>query len=94
MNTKLLNFYRLPLGILLAFSLVRCGENKAASTHTPPREPIPVRVQAVAVANLGRVLQYSGLIASNSEARLSFKIGGIISRIYVKDGDHVQAPVS
>ena len=81
---------RFSLACLLAFSLVRCGENKAASTH-PAEEPIPVRVQPVAVANLGRVLQYSGLIASNSEARLSFKIGGIISRIYVKEGDHVTA---
>ena len=90
MNTKLLNIVRFPLAALLAFSLVRCGENKAASTH-PVEDPIPVRVQSVTVANLGRVLQYSGLIASNSEARLSFKIGGIISRIYVKDGDHVSA---
>ncbi len=28
-------------------------------------------------------------MASTSEARLSFKIGGIVSRIYVKEGDHV-----
>jgi membrane fusion protein, multidrug efflux system len=90
MNTKLMHILRFFLAALLAFPLVRCGENKAASTP-PAEDPIPVRVQPVAVANLGRVLQYSGLIASNSEARLSFKIGGIISRIYVKEGDHVTA---
>ena len=96
MNTKLLSsaFWayslRFFLAALLAFSLVRCGENKAA---VPPAtdDPIPVRLQPVTNANEGKVLQYSGLIASNSEARLSFKIGGIISRIYVKEGDHVVA---
>ncbi len=85
MNTKLLNTLRLPLAAVLAFSMVRCGENQAAVT--PPTEmPIPVKTQPVIVGNQGRTLQYSGLIASNSEARLSFKIGGMISRIYVKKG--------
>ena len=90
MNTKLLNSLRFPLAALIAFSLVRCGENKAA-VIPPADEPIPVKLQPVTSDNEGRVLQYSGLIASNSEARLSFKIGGIISRIYVKEGDHVVA---
>jgi len=57
----------------------------------PADEPIPVKLQPVTTASEGKTLQYSGLIASNSEARLSFKIGGIISRIYVKEGDHIVA---
>lgn len=91
MNTKLLRRrMRLPLAAILAFSLVRCGENKAATTP-PAEELIPVRTEPVIYADQGRILQYSGLIASNSEARLSFKIGGIIAHIYVKEGDHVAA---
>lgn len=91
MNTNLLYSFRLSLAaMVIAIGLVSCGDNKAAST-TPPDEPIPVKVQPVMNGNEGRVLQYSGLIASNSEARLSFKIGGIISRIFVKEGDHVVA---
>ncbi len=90
MNTKLLFSLRLPLAVIMAFSLVRCGENKAA-VIPPADEPIAVKLQPVITANEGKTLQYSGLIASNSEARLSFKIGGIISRIYVKEGDHVVA---
>jgi len=89
MNTKL-NVLRFPLAAIIAFSLVRCGENKAATTP-PAEEAIPVKMQPVIYGDQGRMLQYSGLIASNSEARLSFKIGGIISRIYVKEGDHVTA---
>jgi RND family efflux transporter MFP subunit len=81
---------RFPILALIAFSLVRCGENQAATTP-PADEPIAVRLQPVTTASEGRTLQYSGLIASNSEARLSCKIGGIISRIFVKEGDHVVA---
>ena len=90
MNTKLLLRLRLPLAAIVAFALVRCGENKAA-TIPPAEQAILVKIQPVATANEGKVLQYSGLIASNSEARLSFKIGGMISRIYVKEGDRVAA---
>jgi multidrug efflux system membrane fusion protein len=86
MNKKLF----LPLVALVAFAMVRCGENKAA-TIPPAEQAIAVKVQPVATGNDGKVLQYSGLIASNSEARLSFKIGGMISRIYVKEGDRVAA---
>lgn len=90
MNTRLILSLRFPLAAIIAFSLVRCGENHAAVTP-PADEPIPVKLQPVINANEGKTLQYSGLIASNSEAHLSFKIGGIISRIYVKEGDHVLA---
>jgi len=90
MNTRILSSLRFPLAALIAFSLVRCGENHAATTP-PADEPIPVKLQSVTTTGEGKILQYSGLIASNSEARLSFKIGGIISRIYVKEGDHVVA---
>ena len=56
MNTQLLNTLRLPLVAILAFSLVRCGENQAAVT--PPADvPIPVKVQPVSVGNQGRTLQ-------------------------------------
>lgn len=90
MNTKLFSTLRFPLAAILVFGLARCGHDAAATTP-PADEPIPVNVQAVITGNRNKVLQYSGLIASNSEARLSFKVGGIISRIYVKEGDHITA---
>lgn len=90
MNSKLLYALRFPLAAVLAFSLVKCGENKAASI-LPADDAIPVKLQPVQTGEYSRALQYSGLIASNDEARLSFKIGGIISKIYVKEGDRVSA---
>jgi membrane fusion protein, multidrug efflux system len=85
-----LHTLRMSLAAIVAFALTNCSDNKAAVT--PPAEiPIPVVVQPVVTGDQGRILQYSGLIASNAESHLSFKIGGIISRIYVKEGDHVAA---
>src|ERR1700754_4068683 len=90
MNTKLPDTLHYLLPVILAFSIAGCGNNVAAVTP-PADEAIPVKVRPVTTGNHNRILQYSGLIASNSEAHLSFKIGGIISRIYVKEGDHVAA---
>lgn len=88
MSNQLLQALRLPIAAILAFALVKCGDNKAGGLP-PAEDPIPVKVQSIITGTNNRTLQYSGLIASNSEARLSFKIGGMISRIYVKEGDHV-----
>src|ERR1041384_1687355 len=90
MNRTFLRSLRFPLAAILAFALVKCGDNKAATASQKTGEdPILVKQQPITVGNYSRTLQYSGLIASNAEARLSFKIGGIVSRIYVKEGDHV-----
>jgi multidrug efflux system membrane fusion protein len=98
MNTLLLT--RVPLTAILLFTMVACSDNQAAVTTKQPapiavsaalEDAIPVRLQPVMLSRQSRVLRYSGLMATNDEARLSFKIGGIISRIYVKEGDHVSA---
>jgi len=88
MNSKLLHAIRFPIAAIFAFALVKCSDNKAA-TIPPGDDPITVKLQPVVIGNYSRNLQYSGLIASNAEARLSFKIGGIVSKIYVKEGDRV-----
>jgi RND family efflux transporter MFP subunit len=80
-----------PLTFLLfaatAVTLTSCnGDTQAASTVD---DAIAVKLQPVTTAQYAPVLKYSGSMASTAEARLSFKIGGIISKIYVKEGDHV-----
>lgn len=52
-------------------------------------EIIPVTTQPVSFMQYAPTLDYSGMVASSSEAKLSFKIGGIIAHTYVKEGDHV-----
>ena len=83
-------FYPFTFLIVLtaAAGFTGCNE-KAHSAVTVTDDAIPVKVQPVTATGYAPVLKYSGTIASTSEARLSFKIGGIISKIYVKEGDHV-----
>src|SRR5258708_32772939 len=88
MNSKLLRAFRFPIVAIFAFALVKCSDNKAA-TIPPGDDPITVKLQPVTTGSHSRNLQYSGLIASNAEARLSFKIGGIFSKKFVKGGDRV-----
>lgn len=61
-------------------------ETKAAANHD---NAVVVKTQPVTTTGFTPQLNYSGSMASTSEARLSFKVGGIISKIYVKEGDAV-----
>ena len=70
-----------------AFVISGCGAKKP--TEKTEEEVIIVRTQPVSSINYAATLEYSGLMASTSEAKLSFKIAGIVSKIYVKEGDHV-----
>ena len=71
----------------IAFVISSCGSKKPS--EETEEEAIVVRTQPVSSENYAATLEYSGLMASTSEAKLSFKIAGIISKIYVKEGDHV-----
>lgn len=65
-----------------------CQNKKVVSTAVD--DAIVVRTQPVIVKNYIAARQYSGKIESSGQANLSFKVGGIISRIYVKEGDVVK----
>ncbi|QEC68358.1 biotin/lipoyl-binding protein [Panacibacter ginsenosidivorans] len=80
----------IPLALLIAASalfLASCSENKAQTKLA--EDAVVVRTQPVTFTDYASKLEYSGSLASTSETKLSFKIGGIISKIYVKEGDHV-----
>jgi RND family efflux transporter MFP subunit len=67
--------------------IVACSSKK--QSNNAGDDAIAVRTQPVTTTDYVSALQYSGKLASTSETNLSFKIGGIISRIYVKEGDQV-----
>jgi RND family efflux transporter MFP subunit len=79
-----------PLVGLLAMLAGGCG------SETPPPEAVRtpdvlVRTAPVERAAVAEPIRATGLLASKAEARLSFKIGGIINRLYVDEGDRVRA---
>lgn len=60
-------------------------ENKAKNAFIEP-DVIPVKVSPVAALELPQFISTTGLISTENEARYSFKIGGVVSRIFVEEG--------
>ncbi len=75
------------LPVLAGILFSECNEKTQAATKFD--DAVAVRTQVVTKSLYSSPLNYSGSIASTSEARLSFKIGGIISKIFVKEGEVV-----
>jgi RND family efflux transporter MFP subunit len=53
-------------------------------------ESIPVKLLPINQDTGSNSIYASGLLSTENEARLSFKIAGIVERIFVKEGDHVR----
>lgn len=77
--------------ILLLF-VAACGKKDAPEEALPPskQEEIPVKVMTVGKENTSESVTASGSVSSDSEARLSFKTGGVIDQIYVDEGASVR----
>ncbi len=89
-----------PVGLVLfAFTglfylLGGCG-NSATEQPQPASEQtaderIPVRAARVQTKTIDLPVHASGMLTSSAEQRLSFKIGGVIRKIYVREGDQVR----
>lgn len=81
------------LGVMAAasiglFALASCGSSSNATTTTQ-NEPTPVRLEAVAHTSAGLPIRAVGRLEAKEELGLSFKIGGIIDRVYVDEGERV-----
>ncbi|WAC14189.1 efflux RND transporter periplasmic adaptor subunit [Dyadobacter pollutisoli] len=69
------------------FAMTACKEEKKAEeTDTT----IPVKIISSSALSQAQAVETSGLLASENEAHLSFKIGGIINSVLVKEGDRVR----
>jgi RND family efflux transporter MFP subunit len=69
------------------FTMTACKEEKKAEeTDTT----IPVKIISSSALSQAQAVETSGLLASENEAHLSFKIGGIINSVLVKEGDRVR----
>ena len=85
----------LCLGALagLCALLGSCGSKSPAGSTEPALvdEFIPIQTALVQQKNIALPLHTSGILTSSAEQRLSFKIGGIIRKVYVDEGDVVRA---
>ncbi len=77
----------------LLFLQGACGAKSAPAPQaavTTEEEAIPVRTAAVQQQNISLPVHASGILSSTAEQRLAFKLGGVIRKIYVDEGDLVR----
>ena len=86
MLTSLKNSLILGLIITTVFA---CGKKKTDKKTIADNETVAVKLVDVSNANSTEPIKASGLISSLHEARLSFKTGGIIEKIFVKEGQNI-----
>jgi membrane fusion protein, multidrug efflux system len=80
-------FFILAIGFLAA----SCSKSKQENATKPviDESAVAVKLTAVQSGEYSLPVISSGLIATESESRLSFKVAGILSKIYVKEGQSV-----
>ena len=63
-----------------------CHHQQSRTTLDDAPETIPVKVMSVQSARIQPTVEATGLLTTENEARYGFKIGGVIDRIYVDEG--------
>ncbi|MBN1351214.1 efflux RND transporter periplasmic adaptor subunit [candidate division KSB1 bacterium] len=72
--------------IIPVLMLITCSSE---TNDLPPKEAIVVKTEPVRQQDVSISIHTSGKLASKSEIKLSFKIGGIISQLTVDEGQRV-----
>jgi RND family efflux transporter MFP subunit len=79
--------------LILASSLLvfSCGsKEEKKDTSISSTADIPVKVQSLVAQDIQPVIQTSGVFTTDDETNLSFKTGGVLLHLYVKEGDAVK----
>ena len=80
---------RTPQFLLTAvLAVLVAGCNSKATVETPAATP--VRVATAKSGPAAPSIRTNGLLANKDEIRLSFKVGGVIRKLSVSEGEHVR----
>lgn len=82
----LFNTKRVLAIVLTLFLLSACGGKDNEGNELPSVESISVKTVNVIQSESSLFVSATGLIATENEARYGFKIGGVIDKIYVGEG--------
>lgn len=77
------------ISLIAIVVLEACNGNAREKKPVTNKEAIAVKLLPINQDTASNVIDASGLLSTESEARLSFKINGIIEKIFVKEGEHV-----
>lgn len=79
------------LGVLLSTTLSSCTDGKSGTAKIVKKSaPVPVRILEISSMETGLLVQTSGKITTDNETYLSFKLGGIVDKIFVQEGDAIK----
>ena len=74
------------LSLAAILVLYSCKEKETVKNPLGEADVIPVKVSAVSALGLSQKINATGLVKTENEAKYSFKIGGVISRVFVEEG--------
>ncbi|MEM9526902.1 MAG: efflux RND transporter periplasmic adaptor subunit [Bacteroidota bacterium] len=79
-------------GFIFLLALVSCKTDYPGQepTITPADAPIPVEVVSINPTTEPIPVEAGGTIGAKQEARLAFKIGGILDGVYAREGQYVR----
>lgn len=80
------NFAGVATVVAMAATLAACSSHAEPATH----RATPVRVQAATTGPAKPAITTNGIVATKDEMRLSFKVAGVIKKIYVEEGQTVR----
>ncbi len=80
-----------PIFILLSLLLIleSCGGKKVEKLNEQTNNSIPVKVMTLEKSEVNKSIAVSGQFFTDDETYLSFKFGGVVNNILVKEGDLV-----
>ncbi len=80
--------YRTICLLLIPFLLLGCGKKKAQKQTFDPT--IPVEISVISQTDDNNLRNYVGTTKSEMELPVSFPLGGKLTGVYVKNGQHVK----
>ncbi len=80
---------RTALALLLPLALAACSRGRAGVA--PVHDAVAVRLAPVTIERIARPVSATGVLGPKEEVPLSFKVGGVIGRILVDEGQSVRA---
>jgi RND family efflux transporter MFP subunit len=70
--------------------LQSCGTKGNSMNNEIPKGQIPVRIQEIQLSESNLEIDATGQFTTDDETMLSFKTGGIVSRVFVSEGDIIR----
>lgn len=89
MNKKTI-LITLVAALAITVGIMACNKKTQSAEATAESTEIPVKMVAGSKETVSDPVVASGFISSSTEARLSFKTGGVIQRIFVDEGQTVR----